>query len=140
MEEEKNASRPKPAWCGWLVDRDCAVAWGARAILQSSYQTQRIRKRVGGRTRIIEDKKLVQSVDLVPNRQGADGDQSRWPDLQKRLNGDSGLLDKLHKRVASKYVSPDSRDLIEIEENGVRLVATPNASYGYLYICAMLLP
>jgi len=122
--EPSNDTAPAPepierlAW-GLQPDVPCVAAWGARAILQDDFR--------GG---------LM--IDILHDRQANAGPKAELHKLCQWCN-DTGLP-ILRKRIKELGLRPDERRLVVIERPGLRLIANPNASYGYLYICAMLLP
>ena len=114
MDEENKSVRPQ--WGGFLADRqNVLAAWGARAIYTGGY------------------------IDLLPDRQDGKGSEADFKRLMGWLNGPKGALAKLRKLTKSEGLRQDEDRVVVIEQPGFRLVANPNASYGYLYICAMLL-
>jgi len=94
---------------------DVTTAWGARAILHQQ----------GG-------------VDIVHDRQGGDG--PRKAELMAYLN-EKFPWGKLQTRVDELLykgaLKPDSDELVVLfADDQVKLVGSPNASYGYLYMRA----
>jgi hypothetical protein len=45
-----------------------------------------------------------------------------------------GLADKLHKFIVKNGITSTSSDIIFGEMDGYRMLATPNGSYGYVYL------
>jgi hypothetical protein len=78
-------------------------------------------------------------IDLLPDRQGMDGgtDDQRH-DLQNWLN--LRALPELKRLVKEQNISTDSQEVVVIREFKYELKASPNGSYGYLYITAGELP
>ena len=123
-EQASNDTTPAPepvkrlAW-GLQPDVPCVAAWGARAILQDDWR--------GGL-----------NIDILHDRQDTTGPK---PDLHRLCEWCNHTgLPILRKRIKELGIQPRDRTLVVVERPGLRLIANPNASYGYLYICAMLLP
>lgn len=101
-------------WFGRKAPLEAPCAWGARAIFQGD-----------GRGGL--------QVDLVWDRQQAIGSEEGRERLKAAL--DNYLLPELRHR-AGRELDTRSLDVLRIEAHGWVLEACPNASYGYLYICA----
>ena len=86
------------------------TAWGARAIMEH------------------------ESFGLLPDRQSWAGDEEPRQALCHWI--DTTGLRLLRKQVKATGLTQDSREVLIIESPRYRLKATPNASYGYLYIAA----
>ena len=94
------------------------VSWGARAIYQGS--------------------KDDFSIDLLWDRQQMDGgDEKSRKKLCDWVNKVG--LKKLKKLLKSEYICPEDEAVVEIEDAGADNSASPNRSYGYLYIGAAIL-
>lgn len=104
---------------GLQPDVPCVAAWGARAIMEGNGH--------GG-----------YRLDILHDRQAVAGPKAELHKLCTWCN-DTGLP-LLRKRINELGIQSDERRLVVVERPGLRLIANPNASYGYLYICAMLLP
>ena len=103
---------------GLQPDREFVCAWGARAILEQDH---------AGWCR----------VDILHDRQSVDGSKEDLRRLVDWVNDTAVPL--VRKRIREEGIEPRDRVLIEIDRPGLRLIANPNASYGYLYLCAMVL-
>jgi hypothetical protein len=104
-------------WFGLQPPANATVAWGARAI--------------------VDTRDGYATLDLLSDRQQFRGDESQIPDLQAWLNQDA--LPEVRWRVARfepELTDGHSRSIIVIERSGWRLMASQQASYGYLYLAA----
>jgi hypothetical protein len=104
---------------GLQPDVPCVAAWGARAIMEGNGH---------GSYRL----------DFLHDRQAVAGPKAELHKLCEWCN-ETGIP-ALRMRINELGIQPRERTLVVIERPGLRLIANPNASYGYLYICAMLLP
>lgn len=96
------------------VPDGCTAVWGARAIFKPS---------------------LEQPLDLLPDRQSAQGEDADI--LIEALNG--GVLDKVQAKA--RYKDPTSQaEFVLYDGNRVRVIGSPNGSYGYFYLTAFLKP
>lgn len=77
-------------------------------------------------------------IDLLPDRQSCDGNDELRRGLCQWLNVRG--LDLLREQLRLKHIGTDSAEVIEVQEFQFLLRATPNRSYGYLYIGAAVLP
>lgn len=100
---------------GLQPDRPCVACWGARAIYHTA----------GG------------YVDILWDRQDAVGDRDHVKSVCAWFNefGRAMLQAKIEETELPTY----SCTGVEIEAGSMRLIASPRGSYGYLYLCAMLL-
>ena len=73
-------------------------------------------------------------MELLWDRQSAEGVQDQ-PEFGKWLD-DTGLP-WLRKRLKEAGLGSDSRDVLSFAEGNYRIQASPNGSYGYLYIGAV---
>jgi len=106
------------------------VEYGARAIYQMrSVPVQR--KNRGNHT----DYKTEIGLDFLRDRCSLHVDDgiSRFPFIDW-LNGKA--LRQLKKRLLDEGIPPNSDAVIEIHDGKYHLTASPNASYGYLYVNA----
>lgn len=95
------------------------AAWGARWIIRNG------------------------AVDMVYDRQGAVGDQEERAALVAKLNG--GILERAFRRADNMLTSGELRpterqEVVLAHEDGVKVLANPNGSHGYLYVCAFFDP
>lgn len=101
---------------GLSLKEETNVYWGARAIYKGYTDNYR--------------------VDLLPDRQHYEGEDDQvflaW------LNGRA--LPWLRAKVRQLALSTDSNEVLELQEYKYILKASPNGSYGYLYIGAGELP
>ena len=99
---------------GRKPSRETAYCWGARAIF------------------LPHDKRRC--IDLLPNRQGMNGEHT--PEQAKALVAwvNAKGLKALEPLVRGLPTS--SSEVCTVEQDGFVLEACPNASYGYLYLCA----
>jgi hypothetical protein len=86
-----------------------ATAWGARAIMDEGFS-------------------------LLPDRQSWVGADEPRQALMNWLNTKG--LQSLRWTLRAEQLTQDSRTVITIQNDRYTLKATPNASYGYLYIAA----
>jgi len=101
--------------------------WGARAIFQAG--------RFEGSWK--KQKWIPPYIDLVYDRQSFEGNEHPLKDeFMKWLN--EGALP--HLRAWARGVRPDSKDVLNIGNDKFTLMASPNGSYGYMYIGAWLKP
>lgn len=116
---------------GWGIapppEARATAAWGARAI----YSLPRSRRRTRG-TRV----KPEAEIDLLWDRKAAVGDDAKLKKLCDWL--DRKGLKLLRQRCMAEYLTTDSDDTITVTDGAFTLVASPRASYGYLYIGAWL--
>ena len=96
-----------------VPSRSTAV-WGARAIFKPS---------------------LEQPLDLLPGRQSAQGEDADI--LIEALNG--GVLDKVQAKARHKDSTSDAEFSL-YDDALVRVIGSPNGSYGYFYLTAYLKP
>jgi hypothetical protein len=96
-----------------LPMEDVTTYWGARAIYQPSAKTS------------------FMPIDILHDRQSCIGDESAKGALVSWLNTIG-----LPWLRANCKLCPDSRDYVQYKDNRFIIRATPNASYGYLYIGA----
>ncbi len=108
-----------PAGSGWFglhprTEDEIAGAWGARAILTGSSKNQ--------------------WVDLLSNRQQA------LPDAPAEfiawLKGP--MMTWLEGRCGERWIDPASGDLFRLDDGVFHAIASPQRSYGYLYIGAWM--
>ena len=96
----------------WGLTIENAVrAWGARAIFGKS-----------GR------------IELLPDRQSWSPDEKPDPGFLHWIN--KVALPWLRAEVKKRGILPSGRDELELRQDNYVLKATPNASWGYLYIGA----
>jgi hypothetical protein len=111
------------------------ASWGARAIYSLDLRSVRRRRVDRGRYVTTSVMEPIATIDLVWDRQGMNGGS---PDDQATLlawlNG-TGLA-ALRERCTVARLAPSSRDEIHVKIDGFALLASPRASYGYLYIGA----
>lgn len=87
--------------------------------------------------------RLIFPDDLVPNRQSlfATNDAARAA-LILWLNGDKAIAHALNnaRKLAKRYeITPNQDKLVVLyEDDKGKIVANPNASYGYLYCAGWL--
>jgi hypothetical protein len=96
-----------------VPDGSTAV-WGARAIFKPS---------------------LEQPLDLLPGRQNAQGADAEL--LLRGLN--SGILDRVQAQARRKDPTSEA-EFVLYEDPWVRVIGSPNGSYGYFYLTAFLKP
>lgn len=103
-----------------------AATWGARAIY-----TNRV-------------------IDLLPDRQSwhldgfseddADPTSVEYENRRRALAPLSRWIDKkglpFLRREAKQFLSPDSNEMVKLDDGNFHIEASPQASYGYLYIRA----
>lgn len=119
--QQAAAEQPKE-WLAWGLqpDRKALAAWGARAIFFER----------DGRGKL--------SVDILWNRQDGIGLPKDQKSLQSWLNKTGLRL--LRKAVAQEQLQPNEYRRISVNQGAFRIIADPQQSYGYLYICAMMVP
>lgn len=120
--------------------------WGARAIYKTSEQKWRSRGPRGGRQGYYE--RLPAVVDLLHDRMSATGNNSALKLLGKWLDGTA--LPWLRKTIDLPGNSAESirfeADVTAKAPTGLSwpghcvMIASPNASHGYLYIGAWIVP
>lgn len=75
------------------------------------------------------------TVDVVGNRQGCEGGTEEERDaLVQWIN--TYALGAMRKLVAAERLETSSRAVVKVERDGFRMEASPNGSYGYLYLGA----
>lgn len=138
MKMKMPSSLMVPAW-GIAPTENVPIAWGARAIYSlRSGPMKRVGRKIGGKTKYFNERSTLADIDLVFNRKDCVGDEALKPALYEAL--DTFLLSALRKQCEVQYLTPDSSDTIEIVEGGYKIVASPKASHGYLYIGAWPVP
>ena len=98
--------------------------WGARAIYQGTI------------------------IDLLADRQSAVGSDEERAELELWLNGTrrgktpavKGALVELRERVKVERPSTREAAVLVVERGGFRLEASPQRSYGYMYLGAWKVP
>ena len=90
------------------------AAWGARAIWNENRNF----------------------IDLLWDRQGWSGDASKFEQLADWLN-DVGLKE-LKRRMDDARLTQSGMDVVMQSSEPFHIWASPNASYGYLYITAAM--
>ena len=98
--------------------------WGARAIYEAPHFEGRRSER-----------KIPAHIDLLYDRQSFEGHEHPEKDAFVQWV-DKTALPALRKWADEKWVMGDSREVFSFEEGSYVLKASPNASYGYLYIGA----
>ena len=100
---------------GRHIEGDRLAYWGARAIYQNM------------------------NIDLVHDRQTWDADETRKDEAEAFHNwiADHGIP-KLRKAVKELAIYGDSTDVVKIEDGRYYLEASPQRSFGYLYIGAVM--
>jgi len=101
------------------------AVWGARAIWPNRYGPAKF------------------PLDLLPDRQNYNGDESLWPFLKGELN--NGVLEAVQARMAGYafrgMVRPDEPNEVVLFENTVlKAVGNSNGSHGYFYLSVFLKP
>jgi hypothetical protein len=99
--------------------------WGARAIFQNKFERNWNRKKKS-------DPDLIQvvEIDLLYDRQSYFGPEN------KEFTNWINKVGLPAIRKWAKNVFPDSRDQFNFEDKDYHIIATPNGSYGYMYIGA----
>ena len=107
------------------------LCWGARAIYQRVWVNEKHGKRM------VET--LKATFDLLNDRQTfiraesvTDDDKAAFVTWLNKTG-----LPKMRKAVEAAWLEGSSSELIEVVDGGYKIAASPNASYGYLYINAM---
>lgn len=99
--------------------------WGARAIYQGA------------------------AIDLLADRQSAVGTADERDALERWLNGTprygktpavKGALAEMREKVKAERPSTREAAVLVVERDGFRLEASPQRSYGYLYLGAWKVP
>ncbi len=107
-----------------------APRWGARAIYTETHA-----ERHTTRGALMKRPPDAFAIELLWDRQGmAGGTEASRKTLATWL--DKTGLPALRKECSKLYVCPDHDTVINLELDGYAMVASPNASYGYLYISA----
>jgi len=102
--------------------------WGARAIF-----TQRAEHNPNKRKKFDPDYIVVTTVELLYDRQSFAGPQDEGTKKFTNWIDNVGLP---AARKWSEKVSTDSRDVFNFADKEYHITATPNGSYGYMYIGA----
>lgn len=127
------------AWgLGDAVPDDVKLAWGARAIY--SITTREVRVKNGRRLRHSQSETIA-TIDLLYDRQGTAG--TGTDDERKALAAwiNNKGLPALKRWCERHYITPDCEEKFELlDGSSYALVASPRASYGYLYIAAWVVP
>lgn len=99
---------------GTLVPEQAPAYWGARAIYRDS------------------------RIDFLPDRQDMIGDDEDRRQLRQALI-DAKAHDEITRFFRHTYVSPsEAAHRMIFENERVAVAASPNGSYGYLYLTAWL--
>lgn len=111
----------------WLaneaIQTNCCPIWSARCIIDKPYKQ-------GGFHRL--DVVSNRTVYWGPNISIDEENQFfRWINEVGLRAIREGL-----KMGCEKLIDPRSKDCTEVAEDGYKMIATPNASHGYLYIAA----
>jgi hypothetical protein len=107
------------------------AAWGARAI----YKIFTERDRRTGR-------RIPPEIDLLWDRQEFKYDAldpvavKACKKLQKWINTKG--IKKLSRECSARFITGDCSEVVEVVDGDFMLIATPRASYGYLYIGAWI--
>jgi len=143
-------------WFGLPAGAEAEVAWGARAIYKNTYKmasevdcptchawagracrTKSRKERYPHKAREALAGRVVE-IDLLWDRQ-----QGRGPDEGREALGawlNSTALPWLRKECAQQGLEGSSSAVVSWDDSGYRIAASPNASYGYLYIVAYKIP
>ena len=112
-------------WFGLRPPDGVPVAWGARAI----YEIKSTRRKRGERRA---------TIDIPYDRQQMVGSDAERKALGVVVN--SHLLPALRAELEERDILGDSNETIEVSHVSdgyvYRAKASPNGSYGYLYLCA----
>lgn len=138
-------SRPeRPSW-GARIDRLSLAAWGARAIWNERQYVER--EPLPGpkpRSRKAKDaaRRYIAVIDLLWDRQESVGLPGHKQILHTWLNAYG--LDAMRTLVVDEGLHQDEERVLSVEGfdpdgNHLRLIASPQRSFGYLYLCGMLL-
>jgi len=119
---------------------EAVVAWGARAIYSiRSGRARQVKRTVAGRTRRVFVQESIVNIDLLWDRQRFAGDEPAILAFKKVV--DEKLLPALRIRCAERGLPTNSHDVVEIKtDDGCTMEASPQGSYGYLYIGAWRVP
>src|SRR4030067_1949788 len=93
--------------------------WGTRAIFTQRY--------------IRQTRKVTTELDLLHDRQNFQGPQDEGTKKFMTWINTKGLPEV---RVWASKVTTDSREMFNFEDEEYKIIATPNGSYGYMYIGA----
>ena len=105
--------------------KDPELYWGARAILNEAHY-----EGFG-----LKMKRIAAYIDLLQDRQSFVGQED--PKKQEFVDWiNKRALPSCRKWADDKWVMGDSREVFTFEEGEYVLKASPNASYGYMYIGA----
>lgn len=121
------------AW-GLAVDMLSVAAWGARAIWDGHTTEAPVLLKSGRRSRTRVER--VAFIDLLWDRQASEGDEQDRRRLGEWI--DTKGMPALRKLVVTEKLHTDERRQLVVADGNYRLIANPNGSYGYLYLCAML--
>jgi len=102
--------------------------WGARAIF-----TQRAERNPNKRRKFDPEYIVVTTVELLYDRQSYDGPQDEGT---KKFTNWIDTVGLPAVRQWAEKVNTDSREQMNYASNGYNITATPNGSYGYMYIGA----
>ena len=109
------------------------AAWGARAIYKNSAGRD---QRTG--------RKIPPEIDLLWDRQEFKHDSldqvavKACKRLQKWINTKG--IKRLRRECMARCITGDCAEVVEIVDGDFMLIASPRASYGYLYIGAWVVP
>jgi hypothetical protein len=113
------------------------ATWGARAILQH-WETKKYVNAKFRNGKLLRkgywDVKHHHDIDLVPDRQSSTGEEEAKKALFNWL--DNSAIPELKKQANILPFRGDSYERFIFIEDGFHLEATPNGSFGYLYIGA----
>lgn len=122
------------AW-GLAVDMPSVAAWGARAIWNGGTTEVPVLLKSGKRSRTRVER--VAFIDLLWDRQANEGNEQDRRRLGEWI--DTKGMPALRKLVVTEGLHTDERRQLVVAEDEYRLIANPNASFGYLYLCGMMI-
>jgi hypothetical protein len=102
------------------LEAGAPVVWGARALWAPRTRPDLLRDRMG----------FITPPDI------AGDERNRRLSALGDLINKNGYIDEAFKRIPSSLSGSDNQHLVLLDNEDVLIEANPNASYGYLYVCA----
>jgi len=132
------------SYCGIYARAD--GNWSGRTIWEPYWEEFLVREVRGRRLKHPRmEQRFNGYISTLPDRQSCVGEQAAREALCAALNGRRGgdgekpvpgLMLRLQELLLKNYVEGSSREWFAVQDSRYTLVATPNGSYGYVYVAA----